>query len=499
MADAHLALIRFGLGPRPGEAAGLRDPRAWLVGQSARAPAGLAATFSALPTSTMYFQREVAYLRDVAAERIKEGRGKKAASRPAAAMDDAEMRDASAQQMYQAQATAGLSPRLGINNFRREFGADLLAETRARYAWAVSTPDGFSERLTRFWSNHFAVSLDKRAASLYVMPMEREAIRPRVGGRFEDLLVAVVRHPAMLRYLDNVASVGVDSQAAKRGEQRARQANRKLGLNENLAREIMELHTLGVDGGYTQADVTEFARALTGWSMPRPRQLQGGAPASAFAFYPQTHEPGPRTVLGKRYAEGGEEQALAILHDLARHPATAKHLATKLARHFVADVPPPAVVDRLAKVYLASDGDLSRVYQALIDSPEAWDAANRKLRMPDDWLVAALRAGGVELRDKLRPAMNLLAKMGQPTLTPRSPAGYADLAEDWSGADALLKRVQAAQVLADWIPRDRDPLALARDALGTRLDADTALALRRADSPQQGYALLFASPAFQWR
>jgi uncharacterized protein (DUF1800 family) len=501
MADAHLALIRFGLGPRPGEAAGLRDPHAWLVAQSARTPVGLAAAFGSLPTSTAYFQREIAYLREVAAERMKDGRGKKNARPPAAsaALNDAAMRDASAQQMYQAQATSGRSPRPGINNFRRQFGADLLAETRARYSWSLSTPDGFSERLTRFWSNHFAVSLDKRAASLYAMPMEREAIRPRVSGRFEDLLVAVVRHPAMLRYLDNVASVGDDSPAAKRGEQRARQANRKLGINENLAREIMELHTLGVDGGYTQADVTEFAQALTGWSMPRPRQLLGGTPTSAFAFNPQTHEPGPRTVLGKRYAESGEDQARAILHDLARHPATAKHVATKLARHFVADTPPPVVVDRLTKAYLASDGQLSRVYRALIDSPEAWNAANRKLRQPDDWLVAALRAGGVELRDQLRPAMTLLARMGQPTLTPRSPAGYSDLAEDWSGADALLKRVQAAQVLADWIARDREPLTLAEGALGPRLDADTSLALRRADSPQQAYALLFASPAFQWR
>ncbi len=505
MADAHLALIRFGLGPRPGEAAALRDPHKWLLSPATSLPAAIATAFAGLPTSTVYFQREVAYLRDAAAERLKEGRGKKTPATKSpdvndtSAMKASMASDATPEQMYQTQDKLGLSPRLMVNGFRREFGADLLAETRARYAWALSTPDGFRERLTRFWSNHFAVSLDKRAASLYVMPMEREAIRPRVDGRFEDLLLAVVQHPAMLRYLDNVASVGDDSQAAKQGAQRARLANRKLGLNENLAREVMELHTLGVDGGYSQADVTEFARALTGWSMPRPRQLQGQAPTAAFAFYPQTHEPGARTVMGKHYAEGGEEQARAILRDLARSPATAKHLATKLARHFVADDPPPVVVDRLAKAYLGSDGDLPTVYRALVDSPEAWAPTNRKLRAPDDWLVAALRAGGVDLRDKLRPAMSLLAKMGQPTLTPRSPAGYADLAEDWSGADALLKRVQAAQVLADWIPRDRDPITLAQDALGARLDADTTLALRRADSPQQAYALLFASPAFQWR
>jgi len=445
-------------------------------------------------------QREAAYLREVVAN------GDKTGQRKAPAADKAADADAMApsatpapRQRNGASTAAKPSADANVMGFRRVFGADLLAEFRARYAWATSTPAGFHERLTRFWSNHFAVSLDKRAASLYVMPMEREAIRPRVDGRFEDLLVAVVQHPAMLRYLDNVASIGDDSLAAKRGGQRARQANRKLGLNENLAREIMELHTLGVDGGYQQADVTEFARALTGWSMPRPRQWQGGSPTQAFAFYPQTHEPGARTVLGKRYADGGEEQARAILRDLARHPATARHLATKLARHFVADAPPPAVVERLAKAYLASDGDLPTVYRALVDSPEAWDAANRKLRQPDDWLVAAVRAGGMHLRDKLRPAMALLARLGQPTLTPRSPAGFADRAEDWNGADALLKRVQAAQVLADWMPRDRDPLVLAQESLGARLDGDTATGLRRADSPQQAYALLFASPAFQWR
>lgn len=460
MAEAHHALIRFGLGPRPGEAAALADPRAWLLAQMMTPPAA-AAAFAGLPGSAVYFQREVAYLREVAGKR--------------AAADDA------------------------VGNFRKTFGADLLAEVRARTTWALTTPGGFHERLTRFWSNHFAVSLDKRAASLYVLPMEREAIRPRVTGRFEDLLVAVTQHPAMLRYLDNVASVGDDSPAARRGQQRARAANRKLGINENLAREVLELHTLGVDGGYTQADVTELARALTGWSMPRPRQWQGGAPSQVFAFQAATHEPGARTVLGKRYADGGEEQARAILRDLARHPATANHLAGKLARHFVSDTPPPAVVERLARAYLASDGDLAAVYRALIDSPEAWDAANRKLRQPDDWLVAAMRAGAIDVRDKVRPAMALLAKMGQPTLTPRSPAGFADRAEDWHGADALLKRVQAAQVLADWVARDCEPLRLAQDALGPRLDEDTAAGLRRADSPQQAYALLFASPAFQWR
>jgi len=492
--DTHHALIRFGLGPRPGEAKAINDPRAWLLAQVQGKPRELSAGFAALPSSLDYFGREIDYIKEAAADKKQRGDQPTPQASPtqatAAVLGSADDPSPAGRKRKQPGQVQG---------FRKVFGADLLAEVRARYHWAISTEDGFHERLTHFWSNHFAVSLDKRAASLYVMPMEREAIRPNVGGRFEDMLLAVARHPAMLRYLDNVASVGDDSQAAQRLQQRAQQKGRKLGLNENLAREILELHTLGVDGGYSQSDVTEFARALTGWSMPRPRQLQGRAPSAAFEFYDITHEPGARTVLGKRYAEGGEEQAQAILHDLARHPATAKHLATKLTRHFVADQPPPTMVARIAKTYLDHDGDLAAVYKAVIDSPEAWDPANRKLRTPDDWLVAAMRAGAIDIDQKLRPSMDLLAKMGQPTLTPRSPAGYADIAADWNGSDALFKRVQAAQLLSDWIARDRDPIAMAQDALGTQLDGDTATGIRRAESPQQGYALLLASPAFQWR
>ena len=330
--DTHHALIRFGLGPRPGEAKAIGDPRGWLLAQIQQKPREPAAGFAALPSSLDYFGREIDYIKEAAADKKQRGDQPTPQASPtqatAAVLGSADDPSPAGRKRKQPGQVQG---------FRKVFGADLLAEVRARYHWAISTEDGFHERLTHFWSNHFAVSLDKRAASLYVMPMEREAIRPNVGGRFEDMLLAVARHPAMLRYLDNVASVGDDSQAAQRLQQRAQQKGRKLGLNENLAREILELHTLGVDGGYSQSDVTEFARALTGWSMPRPRQLQGRAPSAAFEFYDITHEPGARTVLGKRYAEGGEEQAQAILHDLARHPATAKHLATKLTRHFVAD------------------------------------------------------------------------------------------------------------------------------------------------------------------
>ncbi len=392
-------------------------------------------------------------------------------------------------------------------SFRKNFGQDLLAEIGTRYRVATTTDAGFSERLVHFWSNHFAISADKRTASLYAAPMEREAIRPHVFGRFEDLLLAAETHPGMLRYLDNIQSVGEGSVFAARGARRRRKPSngdapkRKRGLNENLAREMLELHTLGVDGGYTQTDVTEFARAITGWGTPLARDFNVGQSVdSAFVFRAAAHEPGARTVLNRRYAEGGVEQGRAVLVDLARHPATAKHLSLKLARHFVADVPPPALVDRMTAGYLGSGGDLRDVYRAMIESDLAWNVDARKFKTPDDFVVSALRASGIDAGVRPEAVVALLRQLGQPPFTPRSPAGFADTAADWTGPDALWKRVQVAHALAQRMPPQHlDPLRVAQDVLGNALDADTTTALRRAESARDGIALLFASPAFQWR
>lgn len=303
-------------------------------------------------------------------------------------------------------------------NFRKSFGQDLLAEIGARYRVATTTDAGFSERLVHFWSNHFAISADKRQASLYAAPMEREAIRPHIFGRFEDLLLAAETHPGMLRYLDNAQSVGEGSVFATRGARRRKQQGdgapkRKLGLNENLAREILELHTLGVDGGYTQADVTEFARAITGWGTPLARDFSAGQSVdSAFVFRAAAHEPGPRSVLGTRYAEGGVEQGRAILADLARRPATAKHLSLKLARHFVADVPPSALVERMTEAYLSGSGDLRKVYRVLIESDLSWSTDARKFKTPDDFLVSAMRASGIDAGARPDVVVALLRQLG---------------------------------------------------------------------------------------
>lgn len=461
---ATSAVNRFGMGARAGDLTAIRDPQSWLLDQL-KAPAGSAA-FAGLPNSTDYLKRESQF-------QLQRRAAKKQSA--SAANPDADIATSNAM------------------SFRDVFGADRDAELTARYQLAVESDAGFVERLVRFWSNHFAVSTDKRPALLYAAPMEREAIRPHVGARFVDLLLAVEAHPAMLRYLDNTASIGADSRVAQRASQRQ---GRTRGLNENLAREIMELHTLGVDGGYSQTDVTEFARALTGWGTPTPRDDTN----SAFVFHANAHEPGARTVMGRRYPEAGIEQGRAILADLARHPATARHVALKLSRHFVSDKPPPTLVDQLAKTYLKHDGDLAVVYRTLVESEEAWQPDARKFKTPEDFVVSAWRTLDSSALPKAKAIYGLLSRLGQPPFEPRSPAGFSDVGASWMGADALFKRIQASEAIANRAKADLiDPQALASSALGSSASAELLTAVRRAESPQQALALLYASPAFQWR
>ena len=265
------------------------------------------------------------------------------------------------------------------------------AEALARLQRAMIADCGFVERLVVFWSNHFCISANKGGlARMWAGSFEREAIRPYVLGRFGDMLKAVEQHPAMLFFLDNQQSFGPDSRAGE---------NRKRGLNENLAREIMELHTLGVGGGYSQDDVTSLARIITGWTYAG-RQGQLGTPGT-FVFNANAHQPGAQRLLGKIYENNGVAQGEAALADLARHPSTAKFIATKFARHFVADDPPPALVARLQDVFLKSDGDLKALALALVDSDEAWQAPMTKLRSPYEFLVAT---GRLLARDSRRSA-----------------------------------------------------------------------------------------------
>jgi uncharacterized protein (DUF1800 family) len=467
--QAASATNRFGLGARGDEIARVGgDPRGWLLAQIAGKDRE--DPFVGMPDSGVYLDQYHDHLRQRREMRERQRTGK----------------DGDAMQA----------------NGRRDFRRAQQREFVLRQRVVATTTRPFAERLVRFWSNHFAISVDKFQASLFAAPMEREAIRPHLAGRFADMLLAVERHPGMLVYLDNAQSIGDESRLGVQSKRRALRnpEARKRGLNENLAREILELHTLGVDGGYAQDDVAELARAITGWSLARPadRERRGG---DAFVFRAIAHEPGARRVLGKAYAEAGEAQGEAILRDLAVHPATARHLSLKLARHFVADQPPPALVERMAKAYLASGGELVALYRAMVEDDAAWSPTAGKFKSPEDFIVSALRA--CQLRDDadLALGVRLQGQLGQPVFQPRSPAGFGDVAADWGGPDALFKRVQAAQALAERLPASGDatPQAIGEAALGMGLDGETAKALRRAESVQQGVALLLASPAFQWR
>jgi uncharacterized protein (DUF1800 family) len=380
------------------------------------------------------------------------------------------------------------------------------AQVLARAQSASATDKAFAERLVHFWSNHFAVSADKGVVYGIAGTLENEAIRPHVNGRFVELLTAVETHPAMIAFLDNQNSTGKDSEAAefaahpgfRRRMAMASNPPRQLGINENLAREILELHTLGVNGGYSQTDVTSFAQIITGWSIGGGRgRFAGGAPGK-FCFLEALHEPGAKKFLGKTYYESGVRQGVAALDDIARHPSTAHFIATKLARHFIADDPPPAAVERIAKAFQKSGGDLPKVYAALIDCPEAWAAPQNKFKTPEDFVFSSLRAlnAAPEKPEEVVKSFDLL---GQRQFTPGSPAGWPDISKSWDGSDALMHRVLFATRLAARFETGMNPSDLAHATLGDYARPETLTAVQRAASPAQGLALLLMSPEFQRR
>jgi uncharacterized protein (DUF1800 family) len=375
-----------------------------------------------------------------------------------------------------------------------------LAEAGARFRQSVATERPFIERLTHFWSNHFAVSVDKSVLPALAGSYEREAIRPYVLGNFTDMLLATERHPAMLLYLDNQMSMGPDSRAARNIARR--NPNRKTGINENLARETMELHTVSVDGGYTQADVTAFSEVLTGWSIAGPDGWRTGAQPGTFLFRAAMHEPGSKVVMGRRYPDAGYEQGVAVLRDLASRPATARFIATKLARHFIADEPPAPAVNRMAAAFSQSGGDLPSVYRALIDSPEAWEQPLAKYKAPADFIVSAFRGLELPVRTdtaKRPPPVRLFQVLGQRIWDPGSPAGWPDRSVDWDGASELLKRIEWADAVGQRVGPRRNAMELAPQLLGNVLSAATREAIARAASAGQAVALMLASPEFMRR
>src|SRR5450432_3362391 len=358
-------------------------------------------------------------------------------------------------------------------------------EVIARFQQATVTERPFVERLTQFWANHFAVSIDKQFLAGLAGGFEREAIRPHVLGRFGDMLLAVESHPAMLLYLDNARSIGPNSPAGRAGGK---------GLNENLAREILELHTLGVRTVYSQADVTRFADVITGWSIVPPR---ADLPhAGEFTFNARMHEPASAQVIDKTYPNTGFEQGRAVLQALARHPATARHVVTKLARHFVADDPPLALVDKLTKRFLATQGDLKEMAKTLIAAPESWAAPPRKLKRPGEWMIGMLRATDTDPPD-IRPILQAQNLLGEPLWRPPAPNGFAD--QDAAWIDGMSQRLDIATQAARRLGNRIDPKAALDLALGPLASAETRQTINRAESRPQALALLFMAPEFQRR
>ncbi|GAW41348.1 hypothetical protein SH203_01752 [Brevundimonas sp. SH203] len=474
--DAAVALTRLGLGARPGEIARVAaDPRGWAMAQIRRQ--GAPRPPGDLPDTTerlgQYFDYQSAA---------------RAPAPGAGAVDPA------AEARREARQAA-----------RRDIVQDTAQAFLSRAQLGAATEDGFAERWALFWSNALTVSAAKFDSGAFIAQYECDAVRPHVFGRFEDLVMACEQHPAMLLYLDQARSTGPDSPVG---------ARRRAGLNENLAREMMELHTVGADAGYTQADVTELARALTGWSIPTAREAESaGADAArprrarmaaqvqpgpnGFVFRANVHEPGARTVMGKTYPPGGLDQGQAVLRDLARHPATARRLSRRLAAHFVADSPPDALVARLEAAWTRSGGDLAQVARALIAAPETWTPRPAKIKTPYDLIVSTHRALGTRPQ-RLPPLRQALADMGQPLYAPPSPEGWPDTAADWAGPDALVKRLNWAAAAAATV-QVSDTDAVAADALGARLGERTRLAVARAESRPEALTLLFMSPEFQRR
>ena len=491
---ALVALNRFGFGTR-GSASGdigaaANDPRGFVKAELVKPNAALLEApglqdTPALAQVLFDYQREVKQKREAQAAAKATGDAGVTMAKADAAVSPPAASDVMApagamQDKAPAAKPQGEPPNVVQQTFR--------AEALARLQRACIAEVGLVERLVVFWSNHFCVSANKgQPARMWAGAFEREAIRPHVLGRFSDMLLAVEQHPAMLFFLDNQQSIGPDSRAG---------LNRKRGLNENLAREIMELHTLGVGGGYTQEDVTSLARIITGWTYAG-REGRLGRPGS-FVFNVNAHEPGPQTLLHKTYPEGGVEQGETALVDIARHPSTAKFIATKFVRHFVADDPPAPLVARLAKTFTLSGGDLKAMTLALIDADESWQAPASKMRTPYEFVVASARLLS-RVPEEPNRALGALNLLGQPLWTPAGPNGFADTIAAWASPEGMKLRLDIASQIASRLADTVDARELVDVMAGPAASQETRQAVSRAETRQQALALLLMSPEFQRR
>jgi uncharacterized protein (DUF1800 family) len=487
------ALNRLAYGPRPADMAAIRSQgaEAWLKAfidqqldpQTLTMPAGLQARLEGLETQKLSQSELLGRFRRVVQAAAAAQRQPEGGQRPGAEAAEAE----------QPQARA-----------RRELVRPVVLQAaQARLARAIESPAQLQETLVEFWFNHFNVFVGKGPVSVLAGAYEREAIRPHVLGRFRDLLGATARHPAMLVYLDNAQSVRPGYRLPPRVAQANPNAPRLNGLNENYARELMELHTLGVDGGYTQQDVTELARMLTGWTVDQ-RAVRLGSSGSLFVFDASRHDTGTKQWLGHTVQGAGQAEGEFALDVLAAHPSTARHIAQKLAQAFVADQPPAALVQRLAERFLATQGDLKAVTRALIESDEFWSAERigAKFKTPYHYLISSLRALGADTPADVQPMLQVLAQAGMPLYGAATPDGYKNVASAWMNPEALAQRVQFASALSERRARlgvrlDADAQRL-MDTLGPLLSESTRQTVVAEPAPMR-LALLLASPEFMKR
>jgi uncharacterized protein (DUF1800 family) len=455
--SAFIALNRFGLGARPGEADRIAaDPRAWLLDQVGQP----AAPIRGVGDAPSRFHALDAWRR----ARSEQDKALAAGTQPTPLPATPPA------------ARAGGGPPSPLDNPPGKiFDSDLIH--RAEQMAASDAP--FADRLAAFWSNHFAISGTRDEILVLAVPYENEAIRPHLAARFRDMLEASATHPAMLLYLDEATSVGPGSAF---GQHRHRAAN------ENYAREIMELHTLGVGGGYTQADVEALALAFTGLGLD-------AADGEGVWFFDR-HEPGDRVLLGRHLA-GGRDQMAAALDILANHPATIRHVCTKLAAHFCGDTPPRAVVRRLAEIWRGSHGSLAALHAGLIASPEAWAKGKLKYRTPQDFVLASARA--LKLTGRGRDLLHEMRILGHGPFKAPAPTGWPDQAADWLDPAGVTGRVGSAQRLAALAPHDTDAAAmLAQAAMFADGSASVGIVLTEPDA-RRAVALVLASAEFQRR
>ncbi len=378
-----------------------------------------------------------------------------------------------------------------LDDVRRDYVEIVVNDAQDSFATAVDSESGFFERLSAFWTDHFTVASDNRRLTLLVADMIRTAIRPNVTTSFPEMLSAVTKHPAMLVYLNQNRSVGPNSEIGQRRER---------GLNENLAREILELHTLGVGGGYGQKDVREFAELLTGLATSQ----------RGFEFRPRMAEPGAERVLGRKYGDNGRAELADVedaLRDLALHPQTADHLATKLVVHFIGAPADPGLVRDMARAYREAGGRLNPMYRVMLEHESAWSLPLLKAKTPFDYVVSAFRAYGLTGRDirqmktdDFRKTVQLpVARMGQPFLQPAGPNGWPEEPEAWITPSNLAARVIWAHETAQRFARERDPRVFLDETLGPIASPQLASAVAGAETRFEGVAVVLASPEFNRR